>query len=117
MTFYDRAGVPTAYIEDGENIVLFSGKPVAYLAGEYIYTFGGRQLGIFEDGWVRDIKGYAVFFTDEASGCGPVKPVKCVEPVRGVKQVFPVKGVPQVPYVKSVPVLAWSHLSGKQFFY
>ena len=33
MTFYDLHGKPLAYCEDGENIYLFSGVPVAIHIG------------------------------------------------------------------------------------
>ena len=115
IDFYDKSGRPIAYMADGQHIYLFSGKPVAFLSGNAVYSFSGRHLGWFEDGWVRDKAGKCVFFTSDANG-GPVKPVKRVKPVKGVKQVKPVKGVKQVKAVKAVKSLSWSNLSGKQFF-
>lgn len=115
IEFYDKSGAPTAYSEDGEHIFLFSGVPVAFMDGDAVFSFAGRQLGWFEDGWIRDKSGHCVFFTHDATG-GPVKPVKHVKPVKGVKHVKPVKGVKQVKSVKAVKSLSWSPLSGPQFF-
>ena len=116
MILYDRNGVPTAYSEDGEHIYLFNGQPVAYFYNDTVYGFKGRQFGWFENGWIRDLQGKCVFFSENASASGPVKPVKRVAPVKSVGRVRPVKGVRQVPKVRCVNSLSWSQLSGKQFF-
>lgn len=91
MDFYSSSGAPIAYSDDGEHIYLFSGKPVAYFSGTAVYTFSGKHIGWFDNGWIRDLDGYAVFFTSAARG-GPVKPVRQIKPVKGVKNVRPVKG-------------------------
>jgi len=116
ITFYNRNGEPIAYTEDGETIYLFTGEPVAYFHDDAAYGFNGNHLGWFEDGWIRDLHGQCVFYTEDASGSGPVKPVKHVKPVKSVKHVKPVKSVRQVKFVKSVKSLSWSNLSGRQFF-
>ena len=116
MTLYDRHGTPTAYSEEGEHIYLFTGQPVAYFYDNTVYGFNGHQFGWFENGWIRDLHGKCVFFTDDARGSGPVKPVKKVKPVKSVKRVKPVKSVKQVRKVRPVTSLNWSELSGVQFF-
>jgi len=116
MVFYDRNGVPVAYSEDNEHIYLFDGKPVAFLKSDIVYNFSGKQLGRFNNGWVRDLKGYCVFFTEETSGTGPVKPVKRVLPIKSVKHIQPVKSITAIPHIKVVNVLSWSDLSGKKLF-
>lgn len=116
MTLYDHSGRPTAYMADEEHIYLFSGKPVAYLSSDAIYTYSGLHIGWLDDGWIRDLDGNCVFFTEGDSGFGPVKPVKNVMPVKGVKGVLPVKSVKEVRHIKSVKSLSWSNLSGESFF-
>lgn len=116
MTFYDSHGKAVAYTEDEEHIYLFSGLPVAYLYNELIYSFKGKQLGRFEYGWVRDLKGRCVFFTDDAEGCGPAKPAKHAKPAKGAKHALPVKYARHSPYAKAASCVSWSGLSGKQFF-
>lgn len=116
MTFYNCIGKPIAYTEDDGSIYLFSGEPVAYFSGTVIYGFNGKQLGWFENGWIRDLNGYCVFYSENASGSGPVKPVKNVCPVKSVKHIKPVKCVKQVKRVRAVNVIGWSSLSEVQFF-
>jgi hypothetical protein len=116
IDFYDASGNPVAYSQDGKDIYLFSGSPVAYIEGDAIYSFSGRHLGWFENGLIRDRWGNCVFFTDGATG-GPVRPVRRSKPVKGAKHVKPVKGVKEVRPVKAVNSLSWSSLSGPAFFH
>lgn len=116
MVFYDCHGQPTAYTENGIDIYLFTGEPVAYLDRDAVYGFNGKHLGWFDNGWMRDLNGGCVFFTENATGSGPVKPVKYVCPVKHVKHIKPVKGVKEVRHVRAVNRLGWSRLSGRQFF-
>ena len=115
IDFYSKSGTPIAYSDEGENIYLFTGEPVAYISGDAVYAFSGEHIGWFEDGWIRDKSGGCVFFTQDAKG-GPVKPVKQVKPVKGVKHVKLVKGVKHVKSVKAVKSLSWSPKSGREFF-
>jgi hypothetical protein len=116
-TFYDRHGRPIAYTEDRLHIYLFDGTPVGYFDEESIYSYRGIHLGRYEDGWVRDNSGRCVFFTENVTGSGPVQPVKHVKPVKHVNHVLPVKYLRHVKPVRPVNMLAWSDLSGDQFFY
>ena len=118
MVFYDNHGRPTAYTEDDVHIYLFAGEPVAYLDDDhwaYLEMYV-EKFGWFENGWIRDLDGYCVFFTENATGSGPVKPVKHVCPVKHVKRVKPVKHARRVRRVKAVKKLSWSQLSGIAFF-
>lgn len=117
MTLYDSHGKPVAYIyEDNVHIYLFNGQPVAYLYGDAVYGFNGHQLGWFEDGWVRDLYGKCVFFTENATGSGPAKPIKHARPIKGVRHVKPVKCSRHAKVAKAAKSLAWSGLSGEHFF-
>lgn len=116
-TFYDRTGKPIAYTEDNETIYLFSGEPVAYLYGDAVYSFIGRQLGWCEDGWIRDLKGACVFFLENSKGGGPMRPIKKFTPVKAAKFTKPFKGARFVKQVKPIKLLSWSVLSGEQFFF
>lgn len=116
MTFYDSNGKPIAYLEeDGVHIFLYNGKPVAYLSEDAVYSFSGKHLGWFENGWIRDLRGRCVFFTNISTGSGPIKPIKQIKPVKGVKHIKPIKGVKQVRKVKAVKSLTWNY-SGVDFF-
>jgi hypothetical protein len=117
LTFYDNHGRPVAYTEDDETIYLFTGEPVAYFNENTVYGFNGKHLGWFEDGWMRDLHGQCVFFTENTVGSGPIKPIKAIKPIKSVKRVKPVKSVRQIRSLKAIKSLSWSKFSGKQFFY
>ena len=75
MTFYNKEGMPAAYLDkDREHIYLFDGTPAAYIVEGAVYSFEGLQYGWFDRGWIRDLEGYCVLFTDEARIGGPAKP-------------------------------------------
>lgn len=115
LVFYDRHGRATAYTEDGENIYHFNGRPVAYIEADTIYSFSGIQLGWFEDGWIRNLKGECVFFTENAVG-GPIKPIRQIVPIKCVKQIRPIKQIKQLKRLKVINSLSWSDHSGESFF-
>ena len=116
MILYDRYGKPTAFCDDDTHIFLFSGEPVAYFYGDTVYSFRGKLLGWFDSGWVRDLKGYCVFFWDKATGCGPCKYTKGVTPTKGIKRTIPVKMTREIRKTRAVNLLSWSPLSGEAFF-
>jgi len=117
MTFYDSKGKAVAYLDtDNTHIFLYNGKAAGYLNDDAVYSYGGKHLGWYEDGWIRDKNGKCVFFTENTTGSGPVRPVKNVRPVKSVKSIKPVKSVKQVKSIKSAKSLSWSSLSGESFF-
>lgn len=85
---------------------LFNGDPVAYIYDSSIYSFKGKHLGWYENGWIYDNDGYAIFFTENASG-GLVKPVKKVTPVRCTTKNKPIKNVKQIKPIKPIKKLNW----------
>ena len=114
-TFYNRNGQPVAYTEDGTHIYLFSGEPVAYLHGDSVYSFGGRHLGWFVDGWIRDNNGYCVFFTSEATG-GPGKPGRAGLPGKAGKAGHPGKAGREGRPGRPGFAASWSSLTASAFF-
>jgi hypothetical protein len=116
MTFYNKNGNPIAYTDDHVHIYLFSGKPAAYLDEDTVYGFNGKHIGWFENGWIRDLNGACVFFTESSTDSGLVKPVKHICPVKCVKHVLPVKCVKQIKRVRSINQLNWSIHSDESFF-
>ncbi len=115
LDFYDKSGTPIAYTEDGEHIYTFDGRPVGYLSDGSVYAYTGVHLGWFENGLIRDNSGNAALFSEGSSG-GPIKPIRQVKPIRGIRQIRPIKGIRQIKPIKPIPTLAWSSLSGAQFF-
>ena len=116
MTFYDSTGRAVAYTDDNENIYLYNGVPVAYLYYNLVYSYRGIQLGRFENGWVRDKRGACAFFTENARGNGPIKPIKHVRPVKCMKQLKPIKRIRHIPIVKTIDLFSWSNISDERFF-
>lgn len=115
LDFYDGEGNPVAYSDDGQHVFSFSGRPVAYLSQNSVYSFTGAHLGWFEGGLVRDNSGDVVFFTDGATG-GPLKPLKKLKPLKGLKGLLPLKGLKALKPLKPLPSLSWSAISGEHFF-
>ena len=116
MTFYDRNGKPVAYTEDDTHVFLFTGEPVAYFVENAVYGFNGKHLGWLDKGWIRDLSGACVLFSESASGSGPVKPVKCICPIKSIKHIKPIKSIREIKHIRAVNSLSWSSLSGLQFF-
>jgi len=115
LSFFDNHGTPVAYTEDGVYIYYFSGKPVAHIEGNSIYTFSGKHLGWYIDGWIIDHVGRHVLFTKNARG-GPFTPLPALEPLPALKALPPLPALSQLPPLEPLRVLTWSKISGKQFF-
>jgi hypothetical protein len=115
LTFYDLRGSPIAYTDNGEDIYLFSGKPVAYLSDESLYSYSGKYIGSFDEGWVLDKNGKRVFFTDIAAG-GPATPARCATPARSARSATPAKFARAARPATPAKSSSWSMLSGRQFF-
>ena len=115
MVFYDQHGHPLAYSEDRTHIYLFSGEPVAYLDGDVVYGYNGKHYGWFVNGWIRDLNGYCVFYTEDAAG-GPAKPARQARPARSARYARPAKAAREARHARTVFVPSWSGLSGVQFF-
>ncbi len=95
-TLFNKTGKPVAYIAgDGETIYMWAGRAVAYLSGDKVYGWNGKQLGWFANGTVFDIYGFRSGFVLSKS---PI--VTQVEPVKSSKHVKNVKGIRQNPVVK-----------------
>lgn len=117
MTFYNYSGEAIAYLDDDStHIYLFDGTPAAYLVKNMVYGFNGHQFGWFEKGWIRDLNGNCVFFTENAPGSGPVKPIKQISPVKSIKHIKPIKCIREISRVKAINSLSWSSFSDRQFF-
>jgi hypothetical protein len=114
-TFYDEVGSPKAYIEDNGNIFMFNGECLGYVLKDSVYSFKGKHLGFFKDGWIRDNDGKCVIFTRTAKN-GPERRIKDIGRVKDQKSKIPDKkpreGLPKNLEVKEV----WSKLTLAQFF-
>ncbi|MDR2551870.1 MAG: hypothetical protein LBD31_01700 [Treponema sp.] len=85
------------YLSDAVFFQCSDGKPLGYVEGGAIYTFGGRCLGFMEGNFVYDLKGYPKGAVDPKS-LG--KDAQAKKPVtQAVKQNLPEKQS-QVPVTK-----------------
>jgi hypothetical protein len=106
--FYDRRGNAVAYSDDNEHIYSWDGRPIAFISGrEYVYAFSGNFLGWLNDGWIRDVNGDAMLFTQAAIG-GPQKPMLNFQSFKGFKQFLPFKGFKDIVPFKPSFSMRWS---------
>ncbi|MGE5677154.1 MAG: 4-fold beta flower protein [Pseudomonadota bacterium] len=116
IVFYNINGEATAYTEDGEHIYAYDGRALAYLHDNSVYSYDGKHLGRFSNGWIRDNIGQCVFFTNEAVN-GPAKPVRSGRPVKLMKSTKPVKSTKSMRPMKPKDSNTWSSISGVNFFF
>lgn len=114
IDFYDQAGDAIAYSDDGEHIYLFTGKPVAYLDSDAVYSNDGDQRGWFADGWIRDKGGRCVAFSNRAVE-GPFRPPMHAKPEKGVRQPRPLKATQDPRTLHPIYSNAWSEQSATEF--
>lgn len=116
MIFYNCKGDPIAYTDDDIDIFLFSGDPVAYITGEDIYNYKGKCIGWYDNGWVRDLQGNCVFYTENVSTSGLFRPLKKPVPIKVFKKTRPIKELRDARQLKPAKLLSWSKLSSEAFF-
>ena len=109
LTFYDFEGNPVCYSDDFKILYLFTSEPVGYLIDDSIYSFSGKHLGRFENGWVRDNGGECVFFTRYATG-RPSRPTMRSEPTKHTKKSLPAIMTAEWPPFHPIDKLSWSKL-------
>lgn len=113
---YDRQGIPIAYILLSGEIFAVDGRPLAYLVGMHIYSYSGRCIGFFFNGWLLDRVGAYVLYTAGAIG-GPLRPVRRIAPIPCIRHIAPIKSFRQWPPQMPRPILAWSsRYAGLEFF-
>jgi hypothetical protein len=116
IILYDRTGAAIAYtLEDGETLYTYGGRPVGYIHEDAIFSFQGRILGWYLDGWVVDFDGMRVFFSKDSQG-GPARPIRGIPPIRGIRQYCPGRAGRFGKGLKPAFSLLWSPRSGGSFF-
>jgi hypothetical protein len=110
MDFHDRNGRATHYIDPNGVLYSWAGRALGKLYDEDLYNNSGTQIGRVKDGWLRDLSGGAVAFTDGAKG-GPVPPIKQIQSIKGVPSIPPIPAIPSIPRIPAIPSLGWSNYS------
>lgn len=75
INLYDRDGRNIAYIDD-DTVYLISGEPVATFKRSMIFNAEGDQIGMLDDGWVLDMSGKCVCFSEESTNSPAKKSMK-----------------------------------------
>ena len=124
ITLFDSAGTPTAYIDMKEDmtIYLWNGHPVAYLTPASdsfsIYGFNGKHLGWFENGIIRDHKGFGVGFVKGAVSNvtlrqEPLKKLKKLSPLKSLEKLEPLKPLGKQKF-SEIPLKVFLALGSKK---
>lgn len=103
---HNRHGTLVGWLDD-EVIRTLPGRHVAFVSNSGVFSYRGRYLGRFHDGFFRDRRGGTVAFIPGACG-GPVTPIPPIAPIPPVFPVPPVPPVPPVAPVAPVDSLSWS---------
>lgn len=109
LNFYDAQGMAVCYVDDGEHLYAFTGEAIAYLEGDRVYSYSGRFLGWFEDGWLFDQENRPLFHSEEAVG-GPLKPLRELRPMKELRGLRPLKGLREMPSLRPLRGGSWSPL-------
>ncbi len=115
LIFYNKRGTPMAYTDDKKHIFYFTGETIAYIHETSVYTYEGKHLGFFKDGWIRDNNGKCVLFTKDATG-GPEKRMQDIGPVISQKYNSPSKKPRDNKKIELLIKQEWSELTIKDFF-
>ncbi|MFO7889179.1 MAG: hypothetical protein R6V04_02450 [bacterium] len=113
MMFYNKGRWPVVYSDDNINIFHFNGEPLAYIDGNYVFSYDGDHLGYFVKGWILDKEGKKVFFTKNAKNCLGVKEIyPVIEPKQEIPKAKEPGEKPEIPKMKET----WSEYSNIDFF-
>ncbi|MFX1500268.1 MAG: 4-fold beta flower protein [Promethearchaeota archaeon] len=115
LIFYNKTGTPIAYSDNKVNVFYFTGKAIAYIHQDSIYSYEGKHLGFFKDGWIRDNQGKCVLFTLNAKN-GPKKRIKDISPVKSQKSDIPDMKSRENIKIRLIEKQEWSELISKEFF-
>lgn len=112
----DMHGQAVAYIDnDKHSIYTWDGTPVAWLSGSGVYTYRGKLLGWFFDGWIFGLDGKCVLFTERGI-YKPTKPFRLPSGSRGEQGLRPSRGGREPVRKQRERSLLWSSMNALSFF-
>lgn len=115
VEFFGGDGHAVCYSPDGEHLYLWSGEPVAYVTDEKVYSFNGRLLGWFTNGWLYDRANRPALFSSDSSG-GPARPARRARPAKHARRARPAKHARQAPHARPARRVSWSDVPGSAYF-
>lgn len=113
--FYNKRGTPMVYTDNNTDIFYFTGEAIAYIHEMSVFSYEGKHLGFFKDGWIRDNNGKCVLFTKGAIG-GPEKRMKDIAPVISQKGNIPSKKTREHKKIELIINQEWTEITVKEFF-
>lgn len=113
MDFYDQTGRASHYIGQNGTFYSWEGVPIGIVRDENLFDNRGRQIGRIYQGYLRDLSGNAVLFSDGASG-GPLPPIKKIPPIKSIPRIPPIPAIPSIPRIPAIPTFNWSSSSIEQ---
>ncbi|MDJ0824442.1 MAG: hypothetical protein QNJ16_02950 [Rhodobacter sp.] len=115
MEFYDQNGEAKCYSPDGEHLYTWDGNPVAYFSDSKVYSFSGKLLGWFENGWLYDRGNNPALFMPEASG-GPMRPMRQMPRMKSMRRMRPMKSLRSMAHMRPMRSNHWSPFIGTRYF-
>jgi hypothetical protein len=113
---WDSHGTAVAYIDDDhESVYLQDGSAVAWISGVNLYSYRGRLLGWYYQGWVIDLEGKCLLFSERAQP-GAVRPFTRLPEDRGDKALRPSRSVPDPSRKRPSRAKTWSSIDARTFF-
>ena len=104
IALIDSKGEYAAYMTENGVIYLWEGgKPPAYSEKESIYSFDGKHLGWFFEGYIIDRNGYKVGAIE-----GVVRSKSLIKPLKGIKGIVPLKSLKRMAPMKPQVRSEWS---------
>lgn len=87
---------------------------VPFIEGKNVFSYSGKYLGEFEDGFFWDMYGNAVAFVEGASN-GPLTPITEIPPIPPIHPIPPIPPVPPIPPIPPIHSLGWSQMTFEDF--
>ncbi|WP_375456265.1 4-fold beta flower protein [uncultured Methylobacterium sp.] len=107
IEFFDREGRPSAFCDDGRAIYHWDGRPAAIIDDDKVFSYSGRFVGWFSDGWISDAAGGRLLYEFDAVG-GPVKPPRGTRTAKGQRGTKPPQGAREAAPPHPGPSTVWS---------
>ena len=107
IEFFDREGRASAFCDDGRVLYHWDGRPAAIIDDDKVFSYSGRFLGWFSDGWISDAEGGRLLYEFDAVG-GPAKPARGARTDKGQRGARPAQGTREPAPPLPAPSSAWS---------
>jgi len=116
-TIYNRYGKPILRLLENGRFVTFEGLSVGFLDGDNLYNYNGDHVGWYENGIMRDDKGFCVGFGETVTdNMHPFFPFKQFKPFPGFVEFEPFRPFKSLPPFKPLKSFGWSGYDQTELF-